>query len=213
MNWCIQAVPVASRNTTGTWFRVVVRNWREWNLEQFQKSPFSWRVSIVGGTVFARLIGQARVPPLLRPLPKTLSAFLSRYSEWLSESDIEDFQGYTLVLHDSVALALFRANVIEALRLTGLRRDGEGGSRMGWLRPRDEVRPTTRCCRSAVRVIELHGRGVPISGVGLSAAFNCVSISSLYSTRADKTFRFGYPRDGLVYHPDGTMEFHSDISL
>lgn len=28
------------------------------------------------------------------------------------------------------------------------------------------------------RVILLHGRGVPISGVGSSAAFNCVSISS-----------------------------------
>lgn len=84
---------------------------------------------------------------------------------------------------------------------SSLCRPAEVGPRKwgGW--ERDEAWPTTRC-RSPVRVIELHGRGVPISGAALSAAFNCVSISSRNSTRADQTFRFGHPSMALYWTPD-----------
>lgn len=142
-NWCVRA---GCRNATGSRPRPVVRNWREWNLEQLQKSPSLRRVSIVGGTVFARLIGRPRVPPPRRHhRHSTLSsAFLSRHREWLSESDIEDFHGYTSVLHDSVALALFRAHLeIEPLPPCGGR-----ATKMGWLRTgwgmADDSLPLTR---------------------------------------------------------------------
>lgn len=120
---------------------------------------------MVGGTVFARLIGRPGAPP---PIPPP------RHAEWLSESDIEDFHGYTSVLHDSMPLALFRAH-LEIEPLPPCRENGV-------TEERDEERPTTRypllVPLPLVRVIELHGRGVPISGTALSAAFNCVSISS-----------------------------------
>lgn len=49
------------------------------------------------------------------------------------------------------------------------------------------------CMRRGGRVIPLHGRGVPISGVGSSAAFNCVSISSRESTPR-RLFNWGRSR-------------------
>lgn len=58
-------------------------------------------------------------------------------------------------------------------------------AKMGWPRSgmRNGRRLDTPPRPSLVRVIELHGRGVPISGTALSAAFNCVSISSREPTR------------------------------
>lgn len=165
--------------------RLPVRNWREWNLEQFQKSPSLRRVSMVGGTVFARLIGRPRAPPpplTPYPFPPTLSC----HAEWLSESDIEDFHGYTS------GIARFHATCFVSCPPRN-RAFATPSRENGVTEERDEERPTTRYpspSSSPVRVIELHGRGVPISGTALSAAFNCVSISSRNSMGADQTFRF-----------------------
>lgn len=160
--------------------RLPVRNWREWNLEQFQKSPSLRRVSMVGGTVFARLIGRPRAPPpplTPYPFPPTLSC----HAEWLSESDIEDFHGYTS------GIARFHATCFVSCPPRN-RAFATPSRENGVTEERDEERPTTRYASpssSPVRVIELHGRGVPISGTALSAAFNCVSISSRNSMGAD----------------------------
>lgn len=189
------------RNATGSWSWLVVGNWREWNLEQFQKSASLRRVSIVGGTVFARLIGRPRVlpsspsPSHRTPFSLPLSLSPNSTAEWLSESDIEDFQR----LH--FGIARFRGTCFVSCppRNRAFATLLEAGPRKWGDWERDEERPTTRC-RSPVRVIELHGRGVPISGAALSAAFNCVSISSRNSTGVDQTFRF--QRTLMVIQPN-----------
>lgn len=110
-----------------------VRNWREWNLEQFQKSPSLRRVSMVGGTVFARLIGRPRAPPP-HPIP-----FLPRFP--VTPNDYRKVisrisTGTLRVLHDSMPLALFRAH-LEIEPLPPCRENGV-------TEERDEERPTTR---------------------------------------------------------------------
>lgn len=96
-----------------------------------------------------------------------------------------------MVLHDSVALALFRASRNRGSDPYGCPGAGAAGAAEEWGGEERErgSGPTTRR-RSSVRVIELHGRGVPISGTGLSAAFNCITISSRNSkTRRDFSAR------------------------
>lgn len=96
-----------------------------------------------------------------------------------------------MVLHDSVALALFRASRNRGSDPYGRPGAGAAGAAEEWggeERERGSGLTTRR--RSSVRVIELHGRGVPISGAGLSAAFNCITISSRDSkTRRDFSAR------------------------
>lgn len=166
--------------------RPPVRNWREWNLEQFQKSPSLRRVSMVGGTVFARLIGRPRAPPppTAYPFPSTLSC----HAEWLSESDIEDFHGYTSGIARFHATCFVSCPPRNRAFATLPRKWGDWGA--GWGTADDSIPLTLTLPLPSVRVIELHGRGVPISGTVLSAAFNCVSISSRNSTGTDQTFRF-----------------------
>lgn len=59
----------------------------------------------------------------------------------------------------------------------GNRYDNRGGG-CGTMTMVARVGGDAMCLRRGGRVMPLHDRGVPISGVGSTAAFNCISISS-----------------------------------
>lgn len=162
------------------------RNWREWNLEQLRESTsYVRRVSSVAER--RRLIGSYPTASRSRtsiPAGLILSGHsrVVAQSMTITRSDIEDFENFTrywTISRHFLCAAKWGETGGSRGKGTGttqswrrLRRDGSG-------RRREEGgRGSAMCLRRGGRVMLLHDRGVPISGVGSSAAFNCVSISS-----------------------------------
>ena len=139
----------------------VVGNWREWNLEQFQKSPVLaegadrwWNgvCSLNRPTHDATFLSLSLS---LSPSSTPSHPFLCRFpcptkpvpAEWLSESDIEDFQRphfgiATIPWHLLCFVAAWKSSLCHPAG------ERPGASKMGWLRTgwgtADDSLPLTR---------------------------------------------------------------------